>query len=34
VDPDATDAEQEVEAAKLGAEVKVTGEHDDNPTGR
>jgi hypothetical protein len=34
VDPDATDAEQEAEAAKLGAEVNVTGEYDDNPTGR
>jgi hypothetical protein len=33
-DPDATEAEQEAEAAKLGAEVKVTGEYDDNPTGR
>src|SRR5262249_2351919 len=34
VDPDATAEEQAAEAAKLGAEVKVTGKYDDNPTGR
>src|SRR5262245_8431692 len=34
VDPDATEAEQEAEATKLGAEVTVSGEYDDNPTGR
>src|SRR4029079_9119629 len=33
-DPDATEAEQEVEATKLGAEVKVSGDYDGNPTGR
>src|SRR5262249_7534827 len=33
VDPDATEAEQGAEAAKLGAEVNVTGEYDGNPTG-
>jgi hypothetical protein len=34
VDPDATEAEQEAEATKLGAEVNVPGEYDGNPTGR
>jgi len=34
VDPDATEAEQEAEASKLGAEVKVAGRYDGNPTGR
>jgi hypothetical protein len=34
VDPDVPAAEQEVEASRLGAEVKVTGEYDGNPTGR
>ena len=34
VDPDAAVAEQEAEASRLGAEVKVTGEYDGNPTGR
>ena len=34
VDPDAPAAEQEAEASQLGAEVKVTGEYDGNPTGR
>jgi hypothetical protein len=34
VDPDASEDEQEAEAAKLGAEVTVSGPYDDNPTGR
>src|SRR5512135_2949388 len=34
MDPDAADAEQEAEARQLGAEVKVPGEYDGNPTGR
>ncbi len=34
VDPDVTHDAQEVEANKLGAEVKVSGEYDGNPTGR
>ena len=34
VDPDASDKEQEAEAAKLGAEVNVPGPYDENPTGR
>ena len=34
VDPDAPAAEQEAEASQLGAEVKVTGKYDGNPTGR
>ena len=34
VDVDAAAAEQEAEASQLGAEVKVTGEYDGNPTGR
>jgi hypothetical protein len=32
--PDASEKEQETEAAKLGAEVSVSGPYDDNPTGR
>ena len=34
VDPHAQAAEREAEASQLGAEVKVTGEYDGNPTGR
>lgn len=34
VDPDASKEEQSSEAGKLGAEVEVTGEYDDNPTGK
>src|SRR5512142_1908963 len=34
VDVDAAAAERESEASQLGAEVKVTGEYDGNPTGR
>ena len=34
VDVDAAATEQEAEASQLGAEVKVTGEYDGNPTGR
>jgi hypothetical protein len=34
VDADAPKKEQETEAAKLGAEVQVSGPYDDNPTGR
>ena len=34
VDPDAAAAKQEAEASQLGAEIKVTGEYDGNPTGR
>src|SRR5512135_1210125 len=32
-DPDVSATEQEAEASQLGAEVKVTGEYDGNPTG-
>ena len=34
VDPDASTKEQDTEAAKLGAEVRVKGKYDGNPTGR
>jgi hypothetical protein len=34
VDPSASDEELELEAARLGAEVKVKGNYDGNPTGR
>src|SRR5258708_391879 len=34
VDPAASRRKQETEAAKLGAEVSVSGPYDDNPTGR
>ena len=34
VDPDAAATEQEDEASDFGAEVRVTGEYDGNPTGR
>jgi hypothetical protein len=34
VDPDACAEEQAAEAAKLGAEVKVSGKYDGNPTRR
>jgi hypothetical protein len=34
VDTDATEEEQAFEAARLGAEVKVKGKYDGNPTGR
>ena len=34
VDPDAAAADPEAEVSPLGAEVKVTGESDGNPTGR
>ncbi len=34
MDPDAPAAEQEAEASQFGAEVKVPGEYDGNPTGR
>ena len=34
VDPDAAAEEQEDEASEFGAEVKVTGDYDGNPTGR
>ena len=34
VDSDAAAAEQEAEASQFGAEVKVPGEYDGNPTVR
>jgi hypothetical protein len=34
VDPDASEREQDAEASQLGAEVKVSGKYDGNPTGR
>ena len=34
VDPDVADTEQEGEASRFGAEVKLTGEYEGNPTGR
>jgi hypothetical protein len=34
MDRDAPAAEQEAEASQFGADVKVTGEYDGNPTGR
>ncbi len=33
VDPDAPQDEQEAEASTLGAEVRVRGKYDGNPTG-
>jgi hypothetical protein len=34
VDPNALTDEQEAETTELGAEVKVAGKYDGNPTGR